>query len=145
MYGAGYKLEKWNKNPWFKPWFKINCVCHSIRSMFRVLGIYNFGYCIPVSSRFRAKMLLRPAAPTDMLELIDFQAWNSFLCLRQSYIHQVLQTLTLYSGTHIWMCVHKMLNHGLNHGFFLLLFKLISCPIHWIVCVLAYLNFIFEL
>ena len=21
----------------------INCVCHSIRSMFRVLGIYNFG------------------------------------------------------------------------------------------------------
>ena len=29
-------------------------------------------------------------------------------------------------------------------GFFLLLFKLISSPIHWIVCVLAYLNFIFE-
>ena len=22
-----------------------NCVCHSIRSMFRVLGIYNFGFC----------------------------------------------------------------------------------------------------
>jgi hypothetical protein len=21
----------------------LNCVCHSIRSMFRVLGIYNFG------------------------------------------------------------------------------------------------------
>ena len=39
---------------------------------------------------------------------------------------------------------HKMLNHGLNHGFFLSLFKLIPCPIHWIVYVLAYLNFIFE-
>ena len=38
----------------------------------------------------------------------------------------------------------KMLNHGLNHGFFLSLFKLIPCPINWIVCVLAYLNFIFE-
>ena len=38
----------------------------------------------------------------------------------------------------------KMLNHGLNHGFFLSLFKLIPRPIHWIVCVLAYLNFIFE-
>ena len=29
----------------------------------------------------------------------------------------------------------KMLNHGLNHGLFLSLFKLIPCPIHWIVCV----------
>ena len=39
------------------------------------------------------------------------------------------------------LCVQKMLNHGLNHGFFLSLFKLISCPRHWIVYVLAYLNF----
>ena len=23
MFGAGYKLEKWQKNPWFKPWFNI--------------------------------------------------------------------------------------------------------------------------
>ena len=38
----------------------------------------------------------------------------------------------------------KMLNHGLYHGFLLSPFKLIPCPIHWIVCVLAYLNFIFE-
>ena len=38
----------------------------------------------------------------------------------------------------------KMLNQGLNHGLFLSLFKLIPCPIHWIVYVLAYLNFIFE-
>ena len=52
--------------------------------------------------------------------------------------------MTLYSGTHNWLCVQKMLNHGLNHGFFLSLFKLISCPIYWIACALAYLNFIFE-
>ena len=52
--------------------------------------------------------------------------------------------MTLYCGTHNWLCVQKMLNHGLNHGFFLSLFKLIPCPIHWIVCVLAYLNFIFK-
>ena len=45
--------------------------------------------------------------------------------------------MTLYCGTHNWLCVQKMLNHGLNHGFFLSLFKLISFPIHWIVCVLA--------
>ena len=36
-----------------------------------------------------------------------------------------------------------MLNHGLNHGLFLLLLKLINWPLN---CnVLAYFNFIFEL
>ena len=50
-----------------------------------------------------------------------------------------------YTVAHTLDCVcSKMLIHGLNHGFFLSLFKLISCPIHWIVCVLAYLNFIFQ-
>ena len=34
--------------------------------------------------------------------------------------------MTLYCGTHNWLCVQKML----NHGFFLSLFKLISCPVH---------------
>ena len=38
----------------------------------------------------------------------------------------------------------KMLNHGWNHGTFLSLFKLIPCPIHWIVYVLVYLNSIFK-
>ena len=49
--GQGISLKSWRNNPWFKPWFNIsldtqllNCVCHSIRSMFRVLGIiYKFG------------------------------------------------------------------------------------------------------
>ena len=31
----------------------------------------------------------------------------------------------------------KMLNHGLNHGIFLSLFKHIPCPINWIVYVLV--------
>ena len=34
-------------------------------------------------------------------------------------------------------CMCSKINHGLNHGFFLSLFKLILCPIHWIVCVLV--------
>ena len=29
-----------------------------------------------------------------------------------------------------WLCEQKMLNHSINHWFFLSLFKLISCPIH---------------
>ena len=51
--------------------------------------------------------------------------------------------MTLYCVTHNWLYVQKMLNHGLNHGFLISLFNLIFCPIHWIVCVLAYsyLNF----
>ena len=44
--GQDISLKSERKNPWFKPWFNIfcahNCVCHSIRSMFRVLGMYNF-------------------------------------------------------------------------------------------------------
>ena len=62
---------------------------------------------------------------------IDFP--TGYLPVYQSYIYQVLWILTLYCGTHNWLCVQKMLNHGLNHWFFLSLFKLISCPIHWIV------------
>ena len=49
MYGAGYKLEKvkgkthdLNHDLTFSA-HTINCVCHSIRSMFRVLGMNNFG------------------------------------------------------------------------------------------------------
>ena len=37
--------------------------------------------------------------------------------------------MTLCYGTHNWLCVQKMLSHGLNHGLFISLFKLISCPI----------------
>ena len=45
--------------------------------------------------------------------------------------------MTLYCDTHNWMCVQKMLNHGLDHGLFISLFKRILCHIHWIL----YLNF----
>ena len=53
-----------------------------------------------------------------------------------------------YTVAHTIDCVcRKMLNHGLKFKscfFFHSLFTLIPCPIHWIVYVLAYLNFIFE-
>ena len=48
-----------------------------------------------------------------------------------------------YTLAHTINCVwSKMLNHVLNHGLFLSVFKIIPCHIHWIVYVLAYLNFI---
>ena len=34
---------------------------------------------------------------------------------------------------HTFECVCSKINHGLNHGLFILLLKLINCPIHWIV------------
>ena len=48
--------------------------------------------------------------------------------------------------TQLIVCAVKLYCHSkmLNHGLFLSLFKLIPCPIDWIVYVLAYLNFIFK-
>ena len=61
------------------------------------------------------------------------------------YIPSTLNIDLILWHTQLIVCAcSKILNHGLNHGFFLSLFKLISCPIHWIVCVLAYLNFIWD-
>ena len=31
--------------------YTISCVCHSIRSMFRVLGTYNFGYDLKIGKK----------------------------------------------------------------------------------------------
>ena len=67
---------------------------------------------------------------------------SKFLDPDQSYISQVHWSYTVASTINCGCS--KMLNHGLNLGFFLSLFKLIPCPIHWIVYVLAYWNFISE-
>ena len=40
-----------------------------------------------------------------------------------------------YTVTHTFECVCSKINHGLNHGLFISLLKLILCPIHWIVYV----------
>ena len=61
----------------------------------------------------------------------------------QSYISQVLHWDLILCHTQLIVCAVKCVNNGLNHGLFLSLFKHIPCPIHWIVSVLAYLNFIF--
>ena len=45
--GQGISLKSERNNPWSNILLhtqSINCVCHSIRSMFRVLGIYNFDF-----------------------------------------------------------------------------------------------------
>ena len=42
-------------------------------------------------------------------------------------------------------CVCSKINNSwFKSMIFILLFKLMPCPIHWMVCLLAYLNFILE-
>ena len=47
------------------------------------------------------------------------------------YIPSTLNIALLVA--HTFECVCSKINHGLNHGLFILLLKLINCPIHWIV------------
>jgi hypothetical protein len=55
------------------------------------------------------------------------------------YIPSTLNIDLILWHTQLIVCAENVIQ-----GFFLLLLKLISWPIDWIVCVLAYLNFIFE-
>ena len=92
----------------------------------------------------------------QLLMLFIGLEWICLVALRTTkpgdctYIHPLPKVIYpkyskhwLYTVAHTIDCVYsKMLNHGLNHGFFLSRFKLIPCPIHWTVYVLAYLNII---
>ena len=65
--------------------------------------------------------------------------------LRQSYLPKTYSKHWPYTVAYTSDCViSNMLNHGLNQGLLLSFFKLTPCTIHWIVYVLANLNFIFE-
>ena len=53
---------------------KINCVCHSIRSMFRVLSIYNFGYTVEICRCHHFKGLMADLNVTSpKSSLIDYR------------------------------------------------------------------------
>ena len=75
------------------------------------------------------------------LETVDvgLQSWPIFKVIHPKYSKHCPYTV---AHTIDYVC-SKILDHGLNHGLFLSLFKLIPCPIHWIVYGLAYSNFIF--
>ena len=51
------------------------------------------------------------------------------------YIPSTLNIDLIMWHTQLNMCEQKMLNHGLNHEFFLTLFKLIPCPIYVLNCM----------
>ena len=111
-------------------------------------GVFSFIFCSSETSLFHSfahhcKFLGYWSTQNSVWRILQ-----RFSCLLDEGI-KVIHTKHFkhwpYTVAHTFECVcSKILNNGLNHGFFLLLFKLISCPINWIACVLAYLNFIFE-
>ena len=61
-----------------------------------------------------------------VVQVIEFSREGSKL-----YIPSTLNIALLQWHTHLNVC--SKINHGLNHGLFISLLKLINCPIHWIV------------
>ena len=59
------------------------------------------------------------------------------------YIPSTLNIALILWHTQLIVCAVKSYQ-GLNHGLSISVFKLIPCPMHWIVYVLANLDFIFE-
>ena len=77
--------------------------------------------------------------------LSSFNQWGKKIHIKGKVIYAKYSKHWLSTVANTIDCVcSKMLNNGLNHGLFLSLLKLVPCPIHWIVYVLAYWNFIFE-
>ena len=61
---------------------------------------------------------------------VDFRFPNSpFWCLVK-VIHTKYSKHRPSTVAHTFECVCSKKNHGLNHGLFILLLKLINCPIH---------------
>ena len=62
-----------------------NCVCHSIRTMFRVLGVYNFGWRGSIL-RFRQKIIKvgSKSWPTLKVEFSCNQRGNNLQCMAKN-------------------------------------------------------------
>ena len=82
--------------------------------------------------------------PKDRRGLKSEIVWKIWICIFDALIKVIYTKYSKhcpYTVAHTFECVCSKINHGLNHGLFISLLKLILCPIHWIVCVFAYLNF----
>ena len=103
-----------------------------------------------IFARERMQFILRPTTQNRRAYVWVSQMTNTHLIKTRCKIHLYIGSLfkviyPKYSKHQPYSVAHtidfvcsKMWNHGLNHGLFLSLFKLIPCPIHWIAHVLAY-------
>ena len=69
----------------------INCECHSIRSMFRVHGMYNFGLTFKICCQF--------------FNLIDLKIVSSRLAVCNLYLIQCISTLV--KPKLVWTWLHR--------------------------------------
>ena len=88
---------------WFKPWFNIllhtqSIVCHSMRSMFRVLGIYNFDYSLKTSH-----FLIY--ASVFFLDINEIWQWI------KSYLDSNCLMFYFHNGLHRKFFLHVISNH----------------------------------
>ena len=81
----GISLKSERNNPWFNQ--SINCVCYSKRSMFRVLGMYNFGRRISLWGRhsfgklFSLELCWFSLAPNDCYHYLAILAGSAKIIL----------------------------------------------------------------
>ena len=99
MYFRPKNLKSERNNPWFKQWFNIllhtQCVCHSIRSMFRVLGIYNFDI---IMNFYRAQLMFsrkKNESPISTICLSFTKYYVIGICWAQNWEKQKYFGLTI--------------------------------------------------
>jgi len=108
--------------------FDLAPYCHK-KSLESICFGYNRHFLWGVRYHFIVWPNLKLAAVETVLKAKLIHAWIPNFQAKL-YITSTLNIdLILWQRTNNWLCVQKMLNHGLNHGVFLSLFKLISCPI----------------
>ena len=86
----------------------INCGCHSIRSMFRVLGIYNFGFVPKGFGKWQSETELAVKSFRQEKYMVENQAWK---------IHQDRVTKKMYQEDKCdcrlsWNCQERINQNG---------------------------------
>ena len=106
--GQSISLKSEINNPWFKPWFDIllhtqDCVWHSIRSMFRVLGMYNFG-CAQQEYTIASKILWQ-----RRLKIIVVSTWKSGSTLLSDLLASMPNSFVIYEPLHHFG-IHRLIS-----------------------------------
>ena len=96
-------------------------------------------YMLDMSSSWNFPARAKPRWVTSIFKLKPSWQYGQYVCQKIANFYSYSKVIdTKYSKhrpstvAHTFECVCSKINHGLNHGLFILLLKLINCPIHWI-------------
>ena len=106
----------------------INCVCHSIRLMFRVLGIYDFESTKDLLDTKKCSDISIVVMSVKLEITIYSESFSQSRFLDQAkVIYPKYSKQWLSTVAHRIDCVcSKISNHGLNHGLLSSLFKFLG-------------------